>query len=251
MSKNIKVSQKAASVLLAFIMVFGSMLTLYAEPARVVPCVLGADNGNEDRQENETAPFEAAPFGGELTLEALFGPMPLEVHERQQRGERVARRYHLGRGITFHMCWSWGVRVEEYNPEEDFNGWQYDRFTLWQDEVTRNLIITDNHEFIAFYDVERGITKTLAYDGTRSYRFRTFSVYFFSDGYVTLAHPEIHTDFRINWVWQWELFNDETLPVSLNYVMELDDRFMQLIGFNFFQIGAWNQETPLPAEEDE
>ena len=220
-----------AIVLTVTLLMFGGALTVSAEPIRV-PCIFDDDY----EYENQLIPVPEVTAGGEFTLEALFGPMPLYATER----ERPPRRYELGRGISFHMCWCWGIRVLSYDPDEDFNGWQYDRFTLWQDEISRNLIITDNVEFVALFDIERDITSTLAYDGTRSHRFRTFSVYFFSNGNVTLAHPDIVINFREYWVWQWELFSNETLPISLNYVMELDDRFMQLIGFNFFQLGAWN-----------
>ena len=227
-----------AVVVMGIAFVFGSALNLSAEPSRQ-PCIF--DDDYEYENQMELVPGYGLVESGEFTLEALFGPMPLYATERS----RSPRRYELGRGISFHMCWCWGIRVLSYDPEEDFNGWQYDRFTLWQNETTRNLIITDNQEFIAFFDIDRDITSTLAYDGTRSHRFRTFSVYFFSDGNVTLAHPDLgNVNFRENWVWQWELFNNETLPVSLNYVMELDDRFMMLIGFNFFQLGAWNNQEP-------
>ena len=234
MRKKSRIFQNATAVFIALVLILANAITLNAQQARL-PCILDEEYGSP--QETMPASGMAGLTGGELTLEALFNPMPQYARER----DRTPRRYYLGRDISFHMCWCWGIRVLSYDPDEDFNGWQYDRFTLWQDEVTRNLIITDNQEFVALFDIERDITSTLGIEGTRSHRFRTFSVYFHSDGYVTLAHPDKIVHFRENWVWQWELFNDETLPVSLNYVMELDDRFMQLIGSNFFQIGAWNK----------
>ena len=236
MRKNSSIFQNATAILLAFVLIFGNALTLNAAPARL-PCILDLEYEYENPPETIPAPEIVIPISGEPTLEALFNPMPIYARDMG----RSPRRYELGRDISFHMCWCWGIRVLTYDPDEDFNGWQYDRFTLWQDETTRNLIITDNEEFVALFDIERDITSTLGFEGTRSHRFRTFSVYFHSDGYVTLAHPEMTVHFRENWVWQWELFSDDTLPVSLDYVMELDDRFMMLIGYNFFQIGAWNQ----------
>ena len=236
MRKNSRVFQNVTAVTIGFVMIFASALTLNAEPARL-PCILDLEYEYENPPETVLAHEMLRHTYGAFTLEALFNPMPSYATERG----RSPRRYELGRGISFHMCWCWGIRVLSYDPDEDFNGWQYDRFTFWQDEITRNLIITDNHEFVALFDIERDITSTLGYEGTRSHRFRTFSVYFFSDGNVTLAHPDMTVNFREDWVWQWELFNNDTLPVSLNYVMELDDRFMMLIGANFFHIGAWNQ----------
>ena len=213
---------------------------LYAELERM-PCILDEeydfDNASEYEyyDEQEVRPDVTA----EVTLEALFNPMPEPATERG----RSPRIYRLGRGISFHMCWCWGIRVLTYDSEEDFNGWQYDRFTFWQDSETRSIIITDNREFVAFFDYERDIASTLAYDGTRSHRFRTFSVYFFSNGNAVLvqANPLPNFNFRTNWAWQWRYFTDERMPVSLNFIMELDDRFMQLIGHNFFELGAWNR----------
>ena len=247
MKNSSKMFRNAAAVFLALVLMFGNAYTLIAEPERQ-PCIL------EDEYEYEGPAaygygYEAADIrAAELTtLEALFRPMPPYATDMG----RSPRRYDLDRDISFHMCWCWGIRVLSYDPDEDFNGWQYDRFTFWQCEVTRNLIITDNVEFVALFDVERDITSTLGFEGTRSHRFRTFSVYFFSNGDVVLAHPLMTINFRDNWAWQWELFNDDTLPVSLNYVMELDDRFMMLIGYNFFRIGIWNQREILDAEEED
>ena len=234
MEKKIRKFQNMAATILALVLFSGCVLTVNAEPLRQ-PCIPGDEN--EYKNPHETATASGFAASGEFTLEALFDPIPQYVAGRG----RSSRRYELGRGISFHMCWCWGIRVLTYDRYEDFNGWQYDRFTFWQDETTRNLIITDNIEFVALFDIERDITSTLSYEGTRSHRFRTFSVYFFSNGNVTLAHPNMTVNFREDFVWQWELFNNETLPVSLDYVMELDDRFMMLIGSNFFRIGAWNQ----------
>ena len=220
------------SVIVLALVIGGGSLLFSASP---VPCAL--DDVYDEDAANPVRPAPNASAGTDgRTLEALFGPMPEKVTERG----RSARVYTLGRGISFHMCWCWGVRVLTYDPEEDFNGWQDDRFTFWQDPDTRNLIITDNAEFVAFFDIERDITSTLAYDGTRSHRFRTFSVYFFSNGDVQLVTADETVVFRDNWKWQTRHFGDESLAVTPDYVMELDDRFMQLIGFNFFELGAWN-----------
>ena len=233
MRKN-KIFQNVAIALATTVLAFGNAANLLAEPARP-PCIL--DDAYELENPSESADAAGPAAGGGPTLEALFDPMPPPSTERG----RFPRTYHLGRGISFHMCWCWGLRVLSYDPEEDFNGWQYDRFTFWQDETTRNLIITDNQEFVAFFDAGNDLTSTLSYEGTRSHRFGDFSVYFYSCGNVTFASRHRIAHFRLNWVWQTQYFGDENLPMPLSQIMEIDDRFMQLIGFNFFRLGAWNK----------
>ena len=172
-------------------------------------------------------------YADNIGFHRFFHEMPTPVTQRN----RNARFHRLDSYLSFHMCWCWGLQIVDYDSTMDVNGLEHSGFYIFQDQDTRNLVITDKEEFIAIYDYSSGVASTLSYEGTRSYRSNDFSIYFYSDGLGVIVQdgPNQVVYFKRDWVYDSSLFDSDILTITLDEILRMDHEFMQLIGYIFIR----------------
>jgi len=128
--------------------------------------------------------------------------------------------------LEMHICWCFGVRVTTYDSTVDWTNFEHDVYTFSQCPDTFNLVITDGVNFVAYFDALNGLTATFAYEGTRSYRFSDWSVYFFSNGRIqSVLTGNRQYYFMQNWgiVDGWET---TSMPMQWAELLRIDQMFM-------------------------
>ena len=137
-----------------------------------------------------------------------------------------AKVWTLSEDLAMHMCWCYGMRVTHFNPETRYDGEEFQGHFVWSREESNDIVFTDRKNYIAVFDYEKRLTSTFAKEGSRSYRFLDWSVYFFSDGTFQVTDREGTVTVMRAGMFQIDPIEEWRFEVTPEYLIHLDQQFM-------------------------